>query len=77
MEERSVSLRPNYCTSNSEAEAKAFHPARGHGIYPTCYGVFPLEEIEKHPDLCADSCIDSYRVEPVSEGSEHEGERSQ
>ena len=89
VEERGVSQKPNYGTSNSEVEAKASHPAGGHGTCPTCYRVFPLEEIEKHADLCADSCIDPvgeldsyrkyveseepYRVEPASEGSEHEG----
>ncbi|XP_067017852.1 uncharacterized protein [Acropora muricata] len=90
---RGVSQKPNYGTSNSEVEAKACHPAGGHGTCPTCYRVFPLEEIEKHADLCADSCIDTvgeldsyredvelekpYRVELASEGSEHEGDMSQ
>ncbi|XP_044175527.1 G2/M phase-specific E3 ubiquitin-protein ligase-like [Acropora millepora] len=93
VEERGVSQKPNYGTSNSEVEAKACYPAGGHGTCPTCYRVFPLEEIEKHADLCADSCIDTvgeldsyredveleepYRVELASEGSEHEGDMSQ
>ena len=92
-EERGVSQKPNYGTSNSEVEAKASHPAGGHGTCPTCYRAFPLEEIEKHADLCADSCIDPvgeldsyreyvgseepYRVEPASAGSEYEGDMSQ
>ena len=84
VEERGVSQKPNYGTSNSEVEAKACHPAGG--TCPTCYRVFPLEEIEQHADLCADACIDTvreldsyredveleepYRVELASEGSE-------
>ena len=91
VEERGVSQKPNYGTSNSEVEAKACHPAGG--TCPTCYRVFPLEEIEQHADLCADACIDTvgeldsyredveleepYRVELASEGSEHEGDMSQ
>ena len=58
VEKRDVSQKRNYGTSNSEVEAKASHPARGHGTCPTCYSVFPMEDIEKHADLCADSCID-------------------
>ena len=88
MEERGVSQKPNYGTSNSEVKAKACHPAGGTCL--TCYRVFPLEEIEQHADLCADACIDTvgeldsyredveleepYRVELASEGSEHEGD---
>ena len=91
VEERGVSQKPNYGTSNSEVEAKACHPAGG--TCPTCYRVFPLEEIEQHADLWADACIDTvgeldsyrqdveleepYRVELASEGSEHEGDMSQ
>ena len=91
VEARGVSQKPNYGTSNSEVEAKACYPAGG--TCPTCYRVFPLEEIEKHADLCADSCIDTvgeldsyredveleepYRVELASQGSEHEGDMSQ
>ncbi|XP_044170891.1 uncharacterized protein LOC114949567 [Acropora millepora] len=91
VEERGVSQKPNYGTSNSEVEAKACHPTGG--TCPTCYRVFPLEEIEQHADLCADAGIDTvgeldsyredveleepYRVELASEGSEHEGDMSQ
>ena len=46
---------------NFEVQANAFHPAGGHGNCPICYGLFPLEEIEKHAHICANSCIDSYR----------------
>ena len=59
VEARGVSQKPNYGTSNSEVEAKACYPAGGHGTCPTWYRVFSLEEIEKHADLCADSCIDT------------------
>lgn len=93
VEERGVSPKPNYGTSNTEVEAKASHPAGGNRTCPTCSRVFPVEEIEIHADLCADSFIDPvgeldsygeyvepeepYRVESASEGSEHEGDMSQ
>lgn len=31
---------------------------RGNSTCPTCSRVFPLEEIEMHADLCADSWTD-------------------
>ena len=93
VEERGVLQKPNYGTSNTEVGAKASHTAGGNGTCPTCSMVFPLEEIEVHADLCADSCIDPvgeldsyreyveseepYRAKPASEGSEHEGDMSQ
>lgn len=93
VEERGVSQKPNYGTTSNEVDAKASHPAGGNGTCPTCSRVFPLEEIEIHADLCADSWIDPvgelhsyeeyveseerYRVHPSSEGSEQEGNMSQ
>lgn len=57
-QERGVSQKPTYGTTSNDVDAKASHPARGNSTCPTCCRVFPLEEIEIHADLCADSWID-------------------
>lgn len=57
-QERDVSKKPTYGTTSNDVDAKALHPARGNSTCPTCSRVFPLEEIEIHADLCADSWID-------------------
>ena len=54
-QERGVSQKPTYGTTSNDVDAKASHPARGNSTCPTCSRVFPLEEIEMHADLCADS----------------------
>lgn len=57
-QERGVSQKPTYGTTSNDVDAKASHPARGNSTCPTCSRVFPLEEIEMHADLRADSWTD-------------------
>ena len=57
-QERGVSQKPTYGTTSNDVDAKASHPARGNSTCPTCSRLFPMEEIEIHADLCADSWID-------------------
>ena len=54
-QERGVSQKLTYGTTSNAVDAKAFHPARGNSTCPNCSRVFPLEEIEPHADLFADS----------------------